>query len=86
VWPRWSGPDATDTNEPYPGWPIVIHQEDNYGPHPLAYLDSLHVNGEQLVKVIDARTQELVYALRPVAGTFRPPVYDTSRTYQVIVE
>ena len=86
VWPRWSGPDATDTNEPYPGWPIVIHQEDNYGPHPLTYLDSLHVNGEQLVKVIDARTQELVYALRPVAGTFRPPVYDTSRTYQVIVE
>lgn len=86
VWPRWSGSDEPESNKPFPGWPIVMHQEDNYGPKPLAFLEDVAVNGKQVVKVIDADTKTLVYALRPPAGTFRPFVFDTTRTYQVTVE
>ncbi|MCB0658526.1 MAG: alkaline phosphatase D family protein [Saprospiraceae bacterium] len=86
IWPRWSGPGEPTDHNPYPGWPVRINQLDNYGRKRVGYLDPVEVDGNQLVKVFDDTNGELIYALRPQAGSFRPFIFDTLKTYRVSIE
>lgn len=75
-WPR--NVDITDPgNKPYPGWPVTIHQEDNYGRKPIAWLPTLKVTGQTnpVVQVIDEFDHEIVYTIRINGDTWRPKVF-----------
>lgn len=75
-WPRYV--DVSDSGaQQFPGWPITIHQEDNYGRTPIAYLPRLTVRGatSPVVEVIDEETGKLAYALRIRGSSWRPKVF-----------
>ena len=75
-WPR--GVDVTaEGAKQYPGWPIVIDQEDNYGRKAVAYLPTIRVTGQSnpVVQVIDESSGEIVYTLRINGRKFRPKVF-----------
>jgi hypothetical protein len=75
-WPRWADPLANDA--PYPGWPVVFSQTDNYGREAVAYLPRLEVEGLQnpVVKVINERSADVVYTIRINGTSFVPKVFD----------
>ncbi len=75
-WPRWVDP-AAENAEPYPGWPITLHQLDNYSRAPAAYLPELLVDGppDAVIQVEDEVTGEIVYTLRIAGNGLRPPVF-----------
>lgn len=78
-WPRKADPDSPD-GKPYPGWPIVINQEDNYGRKAVAWLPDLEFSGTELppvIRIINEKNGELVYAVRAKGYSFKPKVYET---------
>lgn len=84
-WPR--GVDVTRQGAPqYPGWPITITQQDNYGREAWGYLPTLHIKGrmDPVVQVIDEGTKEIVYTLRIKGDSFRPKVFEQG-SYTVII-
>ena len=84
-WPR--NVDITDpANKPYPGWPITIHQTDNYGRKAVAYLPTLVIKGQTnpVVQIIDEAGDEIVYTLRISGNRFRPKVFKKG-TYTIKV-
>jgi hypothetical protein len=72
-WPRWVDPSASGAVQ-YPGWPIAIHQRDNYGRVAGGYLPEIVVQGLQtpVIRVVADDTGEVVYALRIPGTRFRP--------------
>jgi len=75
-WPRHVDVTSPDARQ-FPGWPITIHQSDNYARSEIAYLPTLQLSGESLpvVQLIDEATGEPVYTLRIPTKTWRPPVF-----------
>lgn len=74
-WPR--NVDITSASaKQYEGWPITIHQLDNDGRKPAAYLPTLIVNKEdQVVQVVDEDKDEILYTLRIKGKEFKPKVF-----------
>jgi hypothetical protein len=75
-WPR--GVDVTKDDAPqYPGWPITINQQDNYGRKAKAYLPTLEIKGmkDPVVQVIEEKSGDVVYTLRISGTSFRPKVF-----------
>lgn len=75
-WPR--NVDVTGPKEKqYPGWPLTIDQQDNYGRKAAAYLPTLKIRGmeDPVVQVIDERDGQTVYTLRIKGTEFRPKVF-----------
>ena len=85
-WPRHVDVASTKA-EQFPGWPITIDQEDNYGRQPIAYLPKLNIvgSGDAVVTVIDETSQEIVYSLRIPGKTWRPKVFREA-TYTLKIE
>jgi hypothetical protein len=75
-WPRFVDVTAPDAHQ-FPGWPVTVAQEDNYGRQPIAYLPTLTISGQEdpVVQVIDEYNGEIVYTLRIKGHTFRPKVF-----------
>ena len=84
-WPRHV--DVSKPKAPqYPGWPITIKQEDNYGRTPHGYLPTIAVSGmtDPVIQVVDEKTDEVVYTLRIKGQTWQPKVF-ADGTYTVVV-
>lgn len=79
-WPRHVDVKAPDARQ-FPGWPVTIHQEQNYGRKPMAYLPTLVVRGvsDPVVQVVDEGLKEIVYTLRIKGSTWRPKVFHDAR-------
>ncbi|MEA1996343.1 MAG: alkaline phosphatase D family protein, partial [Gemmatimonadota bacterium] len=75
-WPRWVDPSKPDAG-PYPGWPVVIDQTDNYNRKAAAWLPTFEVSGmdDPVVQVVDESNGEIVYTLRIKGKSFRPKVF-----------
>jgi hypothetical protein len=75
AWPRWSDPAAGD--KPYPGWPVVFSQTDNYGRVPAGYLPHLNIRGmsDPVVQVVSEDSGETIYTLRISGNEFTPGVF-----------
>jgi len=84
-WPRWVDPSAPDAVQ-YAGWPITIHQWDNYRRVASGYLPEIAVQGLQtpVIHVVADDTGEVVYALRNPGPHIRPWVFRQG-TYAVEV-
>jgi len=82
-WPRGVDVTAADA-EQYEGWPVTIHQMDNYGRAAIAYLPEIQVSGMEnpVVQVISESTGEIVYTVRIQGSRFRPKVFKDG-TYTV---
>ncbi len=75
-WPR--NVDITDPKaKQYPGWPLTVKQEDNYGRNAVAWLPTIKVTGakDPVVQVVDEADGEIVYTLRIKGDSFRPKVF-----------
>jgi len=83
-WPR--NVDVSDPkSKPYPGWPITIDQQDNYGREAVAWLPMLNIDApNQVVEIIEEATGDTVYTLRINGNSFRPKVF-AKGTYTVKV-
>jgi len=75
-WPRYADPSRPGAKQ-YPGWPITVRQEDNYGRKAVAYLPTVRVKGmkDPVIQVIDEADGEVVYALRIKGSEYRPKVF-----------
>ncbi len=85
-WPR--GCDLNSPNcKQYPGWPITIHQEDNYGREAQAYLPTLNFPNttDPVVQVIRESDGDIVYTLRVNGRSFRPKVFQDG-TYTIHIQ
>jgi hypothetical protein len=85
-WPRWVDPTANDASQ-YPGWPVTVSQQQNYGRAAAGYLPTLVMTGieDPVVKLIDESSGETVYTLRIQGASFRPKIFDLNTTYSVHV-
>jgi hypothetical protein len=85
-WPRYSDPESFEP-EQYPGWPITISMEENYGREARAWLPAINVSGLErppVIQVIDERSGEIVYTLRVRDSVYQPKVFK-SGTYTLHV-
>lgn len=84
-WPRWQNPTVPDAQQ-YPGWPITVTQDDNYGRKPAGYLPTLNITGAEnpVVQVIDESNGEIQYTLRILGTSYRPKVFKAG-TYTIVV-
>ncbi len=74
-WPRNVDVSKSDSKQ-YPGWPMTIHQMDNYDRQARAYLPTLEIDqDDQVVQVIDEKNDEIIYTIRIKGNTFRPKVF-----------
>lgn len=76
-WPRNVDVTAADAKQ-YPGWPVTVRQEDNYGRRAVAWLPELRVEGrtDPVVQVVREADSEVVYTIRVKGNTFRPKVFE----------
>ena len=79
--------DPFNADSQYPGWPITIKQEDNYGRLAKSYLPIIKVVGltNPVVKVINEQTNEIVYAIRINQSTFKAKIFDNDASYTLKV-
>jgi hypothetical protein len=75
-WPRHSDVTAPDAKQ-FPGWPVTIHQEENYGKKAVAYLPTLEISGQKdpVVQVIEEASGEILYTIRIQGASWRPKVF-----------
>tara|TARA_R110000868_G_scaffold93190_1_gene258068 strand:+ start:39846 stop:42464 length:2619 start_codon:yes stop_codon:yes gene_type:complete len=84
-WPRYADP-VSSKNEQFPGWPITIKQEDNYGRKAIAWLPSIKVADKlrPVISIFD-QNQQLVYSIRMATNTFSPKVFDKEK-YTIVIQ
>jgi hypothetical protein len=84
-WPRFVDVTKPDAKQ-FPGWPITISQFDNYDRAATGYLPTIKVTGttDPVVKLIDQKSGELVYAVRIKGTEFKPRIF-AAGTYTITV-
>jgi hypothetical protein len=82
-WPRFVDVTSGQAQQ-YEGWPLTIHQQDNYARRAIGWLPQLIVTGatDTVVQVIDEFNGEVVYTLRIQGTRFQPKVFRAG-TYTV---
>jgi len=75
-WPRYADPGDPNAKQ-YPGWPLTIRQEDNYGRKAVAYLPTIRVQGmtDPVLQVIDEADGQVIYTLRIKGTRYQPKVF-----------
>lgn len=76
-WKRSADPAKPTAESQYDGWPITIHQQDNYARKPLAFLPTVKVTDypNAVVQVRNELTRKIEYTLRIQGSEFRPPIF-----------
>jgi len=79
-WPRWAGPDEAGS-KPYPGWPVVVSQLENYGKRPFGFLPTLRFRdlADPVVQVIEEKSGQTVYTIRIKGQSFQPMIFAAGR-------
>ena len=79
--------DVESPENTYPGWPLTITQDDNDGRRALGYLPRLQFKeSNQVVKIINEKTNELVKSIRAKGKEYVPAVFDLSKYTLIIGE
>lgn len=72
-------PDYEDIKKgtPFPGWPVIISQTDNYGRRVTAWLPEIVTEGmaDPVIRVISEYNGETIYTLRISGTSFQPWVF-----------
>jgi hypothetical protein len=82
-WPRNVDVTSPEARQ-YAGWPVTIHQEDNYGREAVAYLPELRITGAEkpILQIIAEPSNEILYTLRLAGDAYRPRVFEEG-TYTI---
>lgn len=83
-WPGHIDPEAFDA-EQFPGWPVIIHMEDNHSGERVEWLPPLRTRGlarPPVVQVVDEVTGEIIYTLRCTGNSYQPGIFQHG-TYSV---
>jgi hypothetical protein len=84
LWPRGCRITAPGCRQ-YPGWPVTISQQENYGREAAGYLPAVEADVmDPVVQVIAEESGEIIYTLRINGRSFKPKVFQPGR-YTVIV-
>ncbi|MCM4151914.1 twin-arginine translocation pathway signal [Arenibacter sp. N53] len=79
--------DVDSEENTYPGWPLTIDQDDNDGRRALGYLPRLQLKeSNQVVKIINEETNEMVKSLRVKGKEFVPAVFSLAKYTLIIGE
>ena len=79
--------DVESQANTYPGWPLTIHQDDNDGRRALGYLPRLQLKeSNQVVKIINEETGEMVKSLRVSGSEYLPAVFSLAKYTLIIGE
>jgi alkaline phosphatase D len=79
--------DNLSAEDTFPGWPLTINQMDNYGRRPIGYLPKLKTSHpDQMLKIINEETHELIAAIRIKGNDFTPSVYENAKYTLIIGE
>lgn len=79
--------DTESEENTFPGWPLTINQMDNDGRRPLGYLPRLNLQKpDQVLKIINESSNELVQAIRIKGNSHTPSVYELAKYTLVIGE
>ena len=76
-WPHYSCPSDPES-EQFPGWPMTIDMEENYGRKAVAWLPEVRVSGlddPPVIQVTDQESGEIVYTLRIKRNSYQPKVF-----------
>ena len=86
-WPRDVDVTRPDEYKQFPGWPITISQEDNYGRKAVGWLPRIVCGSmvDPVVQVVDEETGEVVYTIRIKGPSWRPKVFHNGVLYAVKV-
>jgi len=84
-WPLDVDPTEA-TAKQFPGWPMTINIQDNYGRKAKAYLPTFKVSGidKPVFQIIDEANGEIVYTIRVSESSFAPKVF-MDGLYSVII-
>jgi hypothetical protein len=74
-WPYYADPEK---DKPFPFWPVIINQADNYGRAAAGWLPEIKVEGfaDPVIRVIREYTGELIYSLRISGNSYQPKVFE----------
>jgi alkaline phosphatase D len=74
-WPFLADPSRPGTQ--FPGWPVTVHQLDNFGGGTAARLPTLRISGPEnpVLQVVDETNGETVYTVRLWSRRLRPPIF-----------
>ena len=77
VMANWPGYADPTTGKPFPGWPVNINQNDNYGRRIVAWLPEIVTQGlsNPVIRIISETTGEMIYNLRISGNSFQPGVF-----------
>lgn len=79
--------DIDSEENRFPGWPLTIDQLDNDGRRPFGYLPRLQLKRpNQVLKIINEETRELIKAIRIKGTSFTPSVFAVAKYTLVIGE
>lgn len=79
--------DVESGENTYPGWPKTISQMDNDGRRVFGYLPRLQFKeSNQVVRIINEETKEMVKSIRVRGNEYIPPVYSLAKYTLVIGE
>ncbi len=86
AWPRWINPTDEDAYQ-YPGWPITVTQESNYGREPAGYLPPIDVNGltEPVLTLVEETMLDTLYTIRLSDLPYRAKVFNPDGSYTAIL-
>jgi hypothetical protein len=85
-WPRFTDPESPDAKQ-YPGWPVTIQIEDNYGRQSRLWLPLIQTSGlyfPPVIQVIDEESNEIIYTIRAKNSSYQPKVFKPG-TYTVVI-
>ena len=70
----------------FPGWPLTVSIDDQYGRKAVAHLPTLHFQGTKnpVVQVINESTGQTIYTRRVHGNSFRPKIFDAKSTYTIL--
>ncbi|HDZ15325.1 MAG TPA: hypothetical protein ENH60_10575, partial [Pricia sp.] len=79
--------DRDSEENRFPGWPLTINQMDNDGRRPFGYLPRLQLKrSDQILKIINEDTEELVLSMRIKGNSFIPAIFDLAKYTLIIGE
>ncbi len=83
-WPRHCDPEAYNASQ-YPGWPVTLRMEDNYGRKKDFWLPPMSIEGLErppVLQIVDEITGEIIYTLRIPSSKYQPGVFEEG-TYTI---
>ncbi len=86
AWPRWFKPSDKDAYQ-YPGWPVTVTQESNYGREAAGYLPPIDVEDlrEPVMTLIEETTSDTLYTIRLSTLPYRAKVFNPDVSYTAIL-